>query len=325
MMNFLILSAGRRTKVVQYFKEHFSGVGSNVVVTDCDKYAPALYVADKHVIVPRITEPGYIDCILKICKEEKISGVVSLIDPELELIAQHKEAFEEAGVKLFVSDKDVCKLCFDKFEMFEFLENNGIPCAKTYTSVKTFSEAREKGEIDFPVFVKPCCGSASLGINIVDNMKHLELLFELSDDLIIQEYLKGQEYGADCYIDTISGDVVSIFVKKKVRMRSGETDKAVSFKDEGLFAFLEGFVKKLGAKGTIDIDIFDVNGQWYISEVNPRFGGGYPHAYECGCKFPEFILNNLNGEINKPCIGEYDDGVVMMKHDTLTIMKDDIK
>lgn len=322
-MNILILSAGRRTKVVEYFKKEFNKVGAKVIATDCDRYAPALYFADKHIIVPRIDSEGYIECIMKICKEEHISGVISLIDPELELIAEHKKEFEKIGVKLFISDYDTCRLCFDKYAMFKFLESNGIPCAKTFISVDDFKAAKEKNQINFPVFVKPRCGSASLGINIVDNIKHLELLFELSDNLIIQEYLKGQEYGADCYIDAISGETVSVFVKKKIRMRSGETDKSVSFKDERLLEFLKEFILKLNANGTIDIDIFDVDGKWYISEVNPRFGGGYPHAYECGCNFPKYILNNIEGKVNKTDIGNYDEGIVMMKHDTLTIMKEE--
>jgi len=320
-MNFLILSAGRRTKVVEYFKKEFSGSGVGIIATDCDLYAPALYIADKYIIVPKIDQDGYVDRVLEICKEENVAGVISLIDPELELIAKHQKEFEEIGVKMFISNYDTCKLCFDKYEMFKFLEENNIPCAKTYISVEDFVAAKEKNEIDFPVFVKPRCGSASLGINIVNNIMHLELLFELADNLIIQEYLKGQEYGADCYIDAISGETVSIFVKKKIRMRSGETDKAISFKDEKLMSFLQEFIKKLNANGTIDIDIFDVDGKWYISEVNPRFGGGYPHAYECGCNFPKYILNNINGKINDVQIGSYEEGIVMMKHDTLTMMK----
>ena len=321
-MNILILSAGRRTKVVEYFKREFNRVGGKVIATDCDRFAPALYFADKYVIVPRIDSVDYVDSILKISKDENISGIISLIDPELELIAKHKKDFEKIGVKLFISDYDVCRLCFDKYEMFKFLESNGIPCAKTYVSIEDFKKAKEKKQIEFPVFVKPRCGSASLGIRVVDSIKHLELLFELSDNLIIQEYLNGQEYGADCYIDAISGDLISIFVKKKIRMRSGETDKSVSFKDEKLFEFLSEFIKKLNANGTIDIDIFNVDGTWYISEINPRFGGGYPHAYECGCNFPQYILNNMQGKINDPDLGNYDEGIVMMKHDTLTIMKE---
>ena len=139
---------------------------------------------------------------------------------------------------------------------------------------------------------------------------------------MIQEFLDGQEIGADVYIDMVSHEVVSIFTKKKLKMRAGETDKAVSFKDEKLFALIERFVKDAGYNGQIDVDIFDVNGEYYISEVNPRFGGGYPHAYESGVDHMKLIVNNLNGKANERSIGKYDDGVYMMKYNEVMIKRD---
>ena len=139
---------------------------------------------------------------------------------------------------------------------------------------------------------------------------------------MIQEFLDGQEIRADAYIDMVSHEVVSIFTKKKQKMRADETDKAVSFKDEKLFALIERFVKDAGYNGQIDVDIFDVNGEYYISEVNPRFGGGYPHAFESGVDHMKLILNNLNGKANEPSIGKYDDGVYMMKYNEVMIKRD---
>ena len=136
---------------------------------------------------------------------------------------------------------------------------------------------------------------------------------------MIQEYLDGQEIGADVYIDMISGEVVSIFTKKKIKMRAGETDKAVSFKESKLFELMEQFVLEAGYRGQIDIDIFEKDGQFYISEVNPRFGGGYPHAYECGCDHMKIILNNLNGIRNEKNIGAYEEGIYMMKYNEVEI------
>ena len=138
---------------------------------------------------------------------------------------------------------------------------------------------------------------------------------------MIQEFLSGQEIGADCYIDMISGEIVSIFTKKKLVMRAGETDKAVSFKDDKLFKHIEGFCKEFGFKGQIDIDIFDIDGVYYISEVNPRFGGGYPHAYECGADHMKLIVNNLNGKENKKNIGCYDEDIYMMKYNEIKIRR----
>lgn len=113
MTNILLLSVGTRNKVIQYFKKEFAGVG-NVVVTDLTEIAPAIYEADKHYQVPRIIEDGYIDLILNICKKEQISGVLSLIDPELSLIAKNKERFAEIGVTIIGSSYDLCEMALDQ-------------------------------------------------------------------------------------------------------------------------------------------------------------------------------------------------------------------
>ena len=104
-------------------------------------------------------------------------------------------------------------------------------------------------------------------------------------------------------------------------MRAGETDKAVSFKDEKLFSLVEKFSKEAGFSAQIDIDIFDINGEYYISEVNPRFGGGYPHAYESGCDHMSLILNNLCGVANEKKIGDYPEGIYMMKYGEVMVKK----
>jgi len=102
-------------------------------------------------------------------------------------------------------------------------------------------------------------------------------------------------------------------------MRAGETDKAVSFKDEKLFCLINRFVKEAGYRGQIDIDIFEIGGDYYISEVNPRFGGGYPHAYECGCNHMDLIVNNLSGKTNPVNIGNYSEDIYMMKYNEVLI------
>ena len=56
-----------------------------------------------------------------------------------------------------------------------------------------------------------------------------------------------------------------------------------------------------------------------ISEVNPRFGGGYPHAYECGADHMKLIVNNLNGIVNSDVIGNYKENVYMMKYNEIMI------
>ena len=317
-MNLLILSAGTRNKIVQYFKAALQGEG-RVFATDMSELAPAIYEADAYNIVPRMTDEHYLDVIYDICRKEKIDGVLSLIDPELSLLAAHESDFSMLGVKVIGSPYEQCERSLDKFQMYQWLNSHGYHCAKSYMDKEQFYSDLEEGKISFPVFVKPAKGSASIAISKVYDKETVDLLFAHEDGLMIQEFLNGQEIGADVYIDMISGEVVSVFTKKKLKMRAGETDKAVSFKDEKLFLLIEQFVKESGFSAQIDIDIFDVDGEYYISEVNPRFGGGYPHAYESGADHMEMIINNLKGITNEKQIGNYRDGSVMMKYIELMV------
>ena len=319
-MNILILAAGTRNKIIQYFKNALDGSGT-VVATDASELSPAIYDADKYYIVPPINAPEYLDKILEICQTEQINGVLSLIDPELSLLAENKKRFEDIGVTIIGSSYELCEMSLDKNQMFEWLSNHGYRCAQSWKNKGVFFKAVDEGKVSYPVFVKPCCGSASISISKVYDKETVDILFAHENDLMIQELLDGQEIGADVYIDLISGEVVSIFTKKKIKMRAGETDKAVSFKDPALFDLIERFVSEAGYRGQIDIDIFEIDGEYYISEVNPRFGGGYPHAYEAGVDNMKLILNNLNGIANEKIIGAYDEGIYMMKYNELKIIK----
>ena len=215
-MNILILSAGTRNKIVQYFVKTLNGTGK-VIATDMSNLAPAIYEADKYYIVPKMTAPEYLDVVLDICKKEEITGVLSLIDPELSLLAENSEKFEAIGTTVIGSSYKLCEMSLDKLQMYRWLETHGYRCAKSYMDKEAFFAEVDAGVITYPVFVKPARGSASISIYKVYDREMVELLFAHEDGLMIQEYLEGQEIGADVYIDMLSHEVVSIFTKKKLK------------------------------------------------------------------------------------------------------------
>lgn len=319
-INILLLSVGTRNKIVEYFKKNIERDGKKlgkIVATDASELAPAIYLADSHYIVPRINEEGYFDRIIEICKKENIRAVLSLIDPELSLISEQEEKLSELGITIIGSKFEQNEISLDKLRMYNWLNENGYKTAKSYIKLEDFEADLDKGLIKLPVFVKPIKGSASINISKVDDIETVRFLMNHQEGLMIQEFLDGQEIGVDVYIDILTNEIVSIFSKKKLLMRAGETDKAISFKDDKLIDLVKKFVKDFGYIGQIDIDVFDVNGEYYISEVNPRFGGGYPHAYECGANHMELIINNLLGKANENHIGDYKENVYMMKYNEI--------
>lgn len=320
-MKILMLSVGIRNKIVQYFKRALSK-GDEVIATDMSELAPAVYEADKFYKVPPVLAEGYIDAIYDICLKEKIDGIVSLMDDDLSMLAKECDRFKAIGTTFVGSSYELCERSMNKWEMYNWLVGNGYKTAKSYIDLEEFFKALSGGEVDFPVFVKPICGGGSNLIAKVDSEDKLKHLFKDTEEpLMIQEFLNGKEIGADVYIDMISGETVSIFTKEKLTMRSGETHKSVSFKDEKLFNLLEDFSKKSGYVGQIDVDVFEVDGEYYISEVNPRFGGGYPHAYECGCDHMKMIVNNLSGIANDKRIGCYEEGIYLLKYNEVMVKK----
>ncbi len=67
------------------------------------------------------------------------------------------------------------------------------------------------------------------------------------------------------------------------------------------------------------MDFFYKDGEYYLWEINPRFGGAYLHAYGAGVNFLKLIINNIDGKENLSEIGNYDEGVLMLMYDDVVI------
>lgn len=325
-MNILICSVGRRVQLIEYFKKELAKVNGNVIAVDCDRTAPALYHANSFEIVPRIVDPDYINQLKNICQKYNVKGILSLIDPELTLLASFKEEFEKEGIKVIVSDKNVVDLCFDKYLTYKFLEISNLPFVPTYLGLEKVNQDITSGKIKFPLIVKPKEGSAGIGVQKITDIDELEAFLQNNHNYIVQPFIDGSEYCVECYIDLETQKITSLFSKRKFNMRSGETDKSISVKDPVLNEIVEKLVDTLKPLGPVDIDFFKTDKGYLISEINPRFGGGYPYAYEMGHNFIEKIINNLKGVQNPGYIkyqGVYEEGETMVRYDHFTILKRD--
>lgn len=310
-MNILFTCAGRRTYLLKYFKENM-GAGDKVVATDMQLTAPALQAADIKLQVPAVYNPKYIDIILNICKNLKIDALISLNDLELPILAKNKSKFETLGVKVIVSDPEVIDIAFDKYKTMQWVESVGLNAPKTYVTLASTKEALAKGEISFPLFMKPRWGSGSIGLETIDDMKELDIYYYLlmkkikksilatasvgDEYIMIQEKLTGNEFGLDVMND-LEGNNVTVSVKQKLAMRAGETDKAITVDLPEVREIGAIIGRNLKHIGNLDVDIMQrANGDYCVLELNPRFGGGYPFSYEAGANLPKAILQWLRGE-----------------------------
>ena len=335
-MNILFTCVGRRTYLLKYFKENLA-VGDKVVATDMQLSAPALQVADVKLQVPAVYDPEYVNITLNICKEHKISLLLSLNDLELPILAENKARFEEIGVKVIVSDPQVIDIAFDKYKTAQWVESLGLVAPKTFVRLKDAKKALEAGEIEFPLFMKPRWGSGSIGLESIADMEELDIYYNLlmkkikktilatasvgDEYIMIQEKLTGSEFGLDIMND-LNGKHVAVSVKQKLAMRAGETDKAITLDLPDLREIGRKIGDALGHIGNLDVDIMQrADGAYCVLELNPRFGGGFPFSYEAGVNMPKAIIQWAKGEEVNPQMLQPEYGRMFAKNDYLMEIK----
>ena len=337
-LNILLTSVGRRSYLVEYFKKALNGRGL-VHAANSSDVSPAFLVADRNVVTPLIYDSSYISFLIDYCKKNEIKAIISLFDIDLLVLSHNKKEFEDNGIKVIVADEDVIRICNDKWNTYQFLTRNGICAPKTYLSLDEALEAVKEGIIDYPLVVKPRWGMGSIGVYSADNEAELKCFFKKITNVIsnsylkyessrtpdqavlVQEKLKGQEYGLDIMND-LNGSYVNTSAKIKFAMRSGETDSAVTVDDPRMSQLGEKLGKLLKHEGNLDADVFEADGKVYVLELNARFGGGYPFSHAAGVDMPQAIVNWLAGEecdsslfVPKPGImSQKDISIVYLKH-----------
>jgi len=332
-LNILFTCAGRRNYLINYFKQSLKGAG-RILAADVQINAPALVDADIAVVVPDVYDTNYISELKRIIKEYEVTAVVSLNDLELPILASHKGELEETGVKVLVSDLSVIETAFDKWKTFNFIKNIGLKTPKTYLTLESAIRALEENDLHFPLVLKPRWGSASIGIEFPDSLEELRLSYELQKlklqksklsiasqqdidrSIIIQEKLVGIEYGMDVLND-FEGNYYGTFLREKLSMRFGETDKAITVIDKRM----ENIGKQIGSNlkhiGAMDCDLFLCNNDLYTLELNPRFGGGYPFSHEAGIDIAAIYIEWLKGGKNADQFNKYQANLSFSKCDRL--------
>ncbi|HOO26847.1 MAG TPA: ATP-grasp domain-containing protein [Lachnospiraceae bacterium] len=312
----LILSAGRRVELVNCFRSAAKelGIKSNILAADCSKTAPALYFADKHVIVPRIDSGNYIEAIIAVCKEEKVALIVPTIDTELLLLSEHKELIESStGAKLLVSDPAVIGICRNKAATQTFMEENSFLMPRLFTE-----EELAEGKLPFPLFIKPIDGSSSINAFKVHNQEELDIYRKLIEKPLVQEYIEGEEYTVDVFLD-FDATLITVVPRLRIATRSGEILKGRIVRDREIIADVTRLMKLLKPIGHITVQCKKTDRGIAYIEINPRFGGGAPMSIKAGadsCKNLYRLLNNEKLVYNE----DYRENITFLRFDSCIML-----
>ncbi|MEO8100566.1 MAG: ATP-grasp domain-containing protein [Acidobacteriota bacterium] len=335
-MNVLLTCAGRSNSLVRYFQEALGDRGL-AIACDVSDSAPALAEAHEKILVPSLDRPDYFDILVSICRERRVRLVVSVNDLEIIGLARHAPRFHDVGTIPIVASPAIVATCHDKWAAFRWLRAHGLQTPETYASLADARTAIALGTLRFPVMIKPRWGSRSIGIQVVENQRELELALEWGkiqisrtilaklsqadpdNAFLIQERIQGQEYGIDV-VNNLKGQYAATLARRKLAIRGGNTDRAVSVIEPRLEHLGRSLGQHLAHPGSVDCDVMVTDDGCFVLDMNPRFGGGYPFSHKAGANIPAALIAWADGVEPDPAWLSSVPGVLSSRYDSLMMV-----
>jgi carbamoyl-phosphate synthase large subunit len=297
----LFTCAGQRVDIVTAFGR----AGATTLAADINPLAPALYHADRYALVPRVDDPGYVDAIRDLVLAHDVRLIVPLTDLDHEQLVAERESL---GAVVLLPGLDVVRMTADKYVAHTFFQSRGIPSPPSWLPDEV------PADVEFPVLVKARRGFGSRNIFRAHDQEELEFYADRVEvPSFVQCCCKGEEFSIDVFCD-FEGRCLGAIPRTMIESKGGESIKGMSIKDTALIEFGRLVAEALPIWGPANIQCFRVaEDRHEVTDVNPRFGGGFPLPLAAGGRYPELALALARGERPEPRLGDFREGVTMTR------------
>jgi carbamoyl-phosphate synthase large subunit len=290
----------------------------HIIAADANPQAVGRHLARDFQVIPFANEPGFIDSLLALCRDKDIHIILPLVTRELIPLSRHVKEFELAGAKLIISPTESLEIANNKSRLYEFLQWRGIdiPDFRIVETVEQFEIAMK--ELGFPqktVCFKPSLSNGSRGFRIVSrevdehhllfNEKPNSTFIKYEDakrilaskpfpELLVSEYLPGEEYSVDCLAN--HGKTVLVAPRLRKKMINGISVEGEFTREDAIIRYCERIIGALQLHGNIGIQVRrSTAGNFLILEINPRVQGTISAALGAGINLPVLAIKQELG------------------------------
>ncbi len=316
-MNILFTSVGKRYYIIDYFKKNLDSK-IKIISVNSSNHTSAKNYSNYFYLSPKIKSNSYMKFISSIIKKHKIGLVVPLIDIDCKKLSKNIKIINKLNAILISPPFKIVDIILDKYKLCEFLKKNNLNTPRTYVSKKNFLYNYYKGEIKFPVILKPRYGTSSILTLKANDINELNLYYKYllqkinyeyfnkknhKEKIVIQEFINGTEYGLDL-LNSIKKKYHSHLLKQKIEMKNGETD-ICKVSSKKIIKICKKISELILHNFIVDIDMISKNKKFYIIDINPRIGGGYPFTHVAGFDMIKYLLKQVylkKHHLKKPSI-----------------------
>ena len=196
----------------------------------------------------------------------------------------------------------------DKWLAHRLFEERGIG------SPATWLPDALPAELPYPVLVKARHGFGSRGIYRCRDPRELEFFLGWTEhDSMVQKCCTGEEFSIDVFCD-LESRCLNAVPRTMIESKGGESIKGMTLRDPVLIEVGRHVSETVGLVGPANIQCFrEPGGGHLVTDINPRFGGGFPLPTAAGSRYPELALALAAGERPEPRLGDFRAGLVMTR------------
>jgi len=283
-------------------KWNFKIVGTDIVEENVGNF-----FVDNFYKVPRAeNENEVIKSYLSIAKKEKANWILSGPEEEIVILSKYKDVFKSTGVYMLHSDYNLLDIITDKYNAYKFFKKNDISLPRTKLALDIKDIVLENPQNRF--ILKPRKGRGSTNIVVFSNSNNT-IIRDLKNpqNYIIQEYILGLEYTVDVLCD-LYGCILNIVPRRRIKVDSGISVIGKTEKNETLISITEKILSSIKIIGGACFQFIKSNetGEYYLTDVNPRFGGGVILSLASSRTFRDNLRNLLEFKWDKLLYKSYD-------------------
>lgn len=291
----------------------------NLWVADANPNAVGKHLHNQFFTLPKATEEDFISVITHNCEKHGITIIMPLVTRELFPFSKYKSELAAKGIKVLVSDEQALNIANDKGKLYHYLDEAGVmtPAYQTANTINQLDEAiTDLGYPHKPVAIKPCVSNGSRGFRILDaNVNEYDLFFNekptavyitpeklkeiLSGhefpEMLVSEYLPGDEYSVDCLAK--NGETLLCLPRVRRKMVNGISTEGEFIRDENIINYCKQIIKAIRLHGNIGIQVKQAaDGTFKILEINPRVQGTIVAALGAGINLPLLAIQAELGQ-----------------------------
>lgn len=260
-------------KEIRKFPENYYIIGADINIPQ------VIYTSmevDEYYQFPKATEnrEEYYNYVRKFCVDHRVEIYYCVVDEEVETMALHRNDLAKIGVALCVANTDAIVVCHNKDKFAEWSEKN-IP----EYSIKRYQNYEDISDEDFPLFVKPIEGRASIGCKKIECRKELEFYKAEWGNYLVQTFTQGTFIAADIVRCRKTGIVQVCQRQELLRNGNGCGVSVKIIRNVEVEKACIKIAELLNLDGVVNAEFFVGNNSVKIIEVNPRIPAGV--AYSC--------------------------------------------